>query len=87
MKDIQYKITDTNKDQGWVAITVTFEGGEKYDKRMMVDMTSEETVHKTIKGWLSDYLPLREKDKQAYDPSPLEGKTTKLTEEELKKEE
>lgn len=80
---MKYVITEVNKQQGWVALTVTFDDNSTYDKRMMAPMDSEESIHGAIKQWLADYLPMREKKLSSYDPKGLENKTTNFTKQDL----
>ncbi len=82
---MQYTITEINKEQGWVALTVIFDDGIAYDKKMMAPMDSEDSIHGAIKQWLADYAPMREANKNSYDPSGLTSKTFSVSGEDLPK--
>jgi hypothetical protein len=84
---MEYKITSFSKEKGTVSITVTFDDKTTYDKRMMCDLSSEESINSTIKKWLSDYAPMREAEKEkeavSYDPTPLVNKKVSVSKKQL----
>jgi len=62
-----FKVKEVNKEQNWIAITVTFDDGEVYDKRMMVSGTDQESIISDVTNWLKDYEPLRKVEKESPD--------------------
>lgn len=58
-----YKILEINHKESWIKIEVIFDDGEKYTKRMMANITNEDTIQASIIEWLADYIPLRNLEK------------------------
>lgn len=59
---MKYKITSIDTKSKVVALTVTFDDNSTYNKRMMADVSSEETIHAGIQQWLSDYVDAKSKE-------------------------
>jgi len=59
-----FKVKNINKERNYISIEVTFDDGEKYDKRMMVSGFDEATIVSEVGKWLSDYEPLRKQAKE-----------------------
>jgi len=58
---MKYKIKQIEQDQKWVAIEVDFEDGSPiYTKRMMADVTSEESIDASVQVWANDFVPARQ---------------------------
>lgn len=58
---MNYKIKQINQDEKWIAIEVNFgDGSPVYSKRMMADVSSEESIDASVQEWLNNYLPQRQ---------------------------
>lgn len=81
---MKYKITNIDTKNKVVSLTVTFDDNSTYDKRMMADVSSEETIHAGIKQWLADYLEAKAEE-STFDPKGLVNKTTDVQKADLPK--
>jgi len=75
---MKYKVTNITKSgsgMGVAELTVTLDDGSTYNKRMMVELTSEETVHADIQQWLADYLQVKAEE-LTFNPAGMSGLTT-----------
>lgn len=80
---MNYIITNFNKERSTVSLTVTWDDGDIYDKTMMADLSSEESIRSAIEKWLAEYAPMREAEKNSYDPSSLVDTQVDFTSKEL----
>lgn len=51
-----YTITNIDTDENVVALTVTFDDSSTYDKRMMCDTSTPESIKAGIETWLNQYI-------------------------------
>lgn len=76
---MKYKITDINKEQGWISLIVTFDDGSTYSKKMMANMENEESVHADIQSWLANYIEVKAEESK-FDPNVMKNKITLVEE-------
>lgn len=70
---LSYKITKIDTEKKVAELTVTFEDGSTYNKRMMVPVDSEESIKSAIELWLAEYIKVKAEEPK-YNPSVLVNK-------------
>ncbi len=71
---LSYKITAVDTVKKVAILVVTFENGDTYNKRMMVDVSSEESIKRGIEKWLEEYIKAKSQE-VVYDPTPILNKS------------